>query len=434
MMNELIVDQQAIKDPGDLLVHQLPYQNSIAHYDFRGDLSRSLRIFEDNQNVVRAGKNTLDLRAEFQRATGSTPRDFIELCLVAGAPYRATSIESLIAEDGTFRIDKTLFSPLQISDEALNAFFAVVAKTPKELADFAASQASRPLADTVIFQNWPMIRHEGEARYYCLDLAGLMDKTGRGLYWTLFSSSDRPTRQKLGGAYGMAFESLLHDRAARAGLVSPRYFANPSFADGSEACDAIFVDGTSLVFCEYKSSVLTAEAKLAGDLKSLEAELDKKFILGGDDGKKGISQLSNSIARLLRGDRIVGLPNQQWNMIFPVMVCLERAMLCTGMYEYLNEKFDRRTLKGRSSMRIAPLTIADVEYFEDLLPDARDYGLAELLDSYYHSQKATSLRLQPFRRLNIPFLKDKPLPPNPKDAILADFFELWKQRFGDDTE
>jgi hypothetical protein len=399
MMNELIVDQQTIRDPGDLLVHQLPYQNSIAHYDFRGDLSRSLKIFEDNQNVLRAGKQTVDLRSEFQRATGSTPRDFIELCLVAGAPYRATSIASLVNDDGTYRIDKSLFSPLKIPTEALDAFFTVVAKTSKELANFAASQASRPLADTVIFQNWPMVRHEDEDRYYCLDLAGLMDKTGRGLYWTLFTSSDKPTRQKLGGVYGMAFENLLHDRANRAGLVPPQYLANPSFVDGSEVCDAIFVDGSSLVFCEYKSSVLTAEAKLSGDLKSLAAELDKKFILGGDDGKKGISQLSHSIARFLSGERIVGLPDDKWSMIFPVMVCLERAMQCTGMYEYMNQKFDRKTLRGRSRVRITPLTIADVEYFEDLLPDAKNYGLAELLDSYYHFQKVTPLRIQPFRRM-----------------------------------
>jgi hypothetical protein len=49
-------------------------------------------------------------------------------------------------------------------------------------------------------------------------------------------------------------------------------------------CDGIFVDGSALVLCESKSSVLRGDAKLSG-----------KFVPCDDDGGKGIAQLRRGI-------------------------------------------------------------------------------------------------------------------------------------------
>jgi len=44
-----------------------------------------------------------------------------------------------------------------------------------------------------------------------------------------------------------------------------------------------------------------ADAKLSGRLDLMEPEIEKKFVKGDADGRKGIAQLSKSIERFLNG-------------------------------------------------------------------------------------------------------------------------------------
>jgi len=425
MMNELTSSTAPPTGVADLLVHQLANHNAMAHYDFRADLLRSLEIFERNRTLLVNQPGTVDLEAEFRSVTGLSPRQFIGLCLVIGAPYRMMDAGSLISDDPTFFIDKNRFANMKISDAELTSFFGTVARTASQLAEYLPTRGERPLADTTVFQSWPVIRTEGIERYYCCDLASLMDKTGRGLYWTLFGAADARTKGKLGGTYGRAFEAYLHDCVQRAGFAPDSYIDSPRFSDGAEVCDGLFIDGPRIILCEYKSSVLTAEAKLSGRLDLLEPDLRKKFVTGDADGRKGIAQLSRSIERLLNGDPVTGLPSRNWSMLQPVMVCLEDAMLCPGMSGYLNDQFDRAPLKRRSRVRIAPLTLIDIERFEDLLPDMKAFGFGTLLEDYYraHMRNAGGHdQLVAFRRRNIPFLDDKPEPPDEKESAFRRFF------------
>jgi hypothetical protein len=436
MMNELTASSEPVTGVADLLVHQLANHNAMAHYDFRADLLRSLEMFERNHELLAKRPELVDLEMEFSYATGLSPRQFVELCLVIGTPYRMITAASLVADDPTFFVDKNRFANMMVSKGDLTAFFATVARSAQELADFLPTQGDRPLADTTVFQSWPIIRMADGERYYCCDVASLMDKTGRGLYWTLFNAADKAIKGNLGGTYGLAFEAYLHDCVRRAGFAAGAYLESPTFPNGDEVCDGIFVDGSALVLCEYKSSVLRADAKLSGRLSQLEPDIQKKFVTGDDDGRKGIAQLRRGIERLLQGESISGLPERKWSIIFPVMICLENALMCPGMSGYLNGKFDRSVFRKQFSVRIAPLILADVEHFEDLLPDILKYGFATLLDDYYrlHMRSAGGRhdQLVAFRRKNIPFLDDKPEPPDEKEAAFRRFFaDLGARLFGD---
>jgi hypothetical protein len=439
MMNELTGSSEPMTGVADLLVHQLANHNAMAHYDFRADLLRSLEMFERNRELLPKRLGLVDLEAEFRRATGLSPRHFVELCLVIGAPYRMITAASLIADDPTFFIDKNRFGNMKVSDDELTAFFGTVAKTVQELAEYLPTQGDRPLADTTVFQSWPVIRAPDGQRYYCCDVASLMDKTGRGLYWTLFSAADKVTKAKLGGTYGLAFEAYLHNCIRRAGFTADSYIESPTFPNGDEVCDGIFIEGSALVLCEYKSSVLRADAKLSGRRNQLEPELQKKFVTGDEDGRKGVAQLRRSIERLLQGEPIQGLPPKKWSIVLPAMLCLENAMLCPGMSGYLNAQFDRSIFRRHSSARVAPLILADIEHFEELLPDIKKYGLATLLDDYYRSNVRSAGgrhdQLVPFRRKNIPFLDDKPEAPDEKEAAFRRFFaDLGARLFEDAVE
>ena len=436
MMNELTGSPEPFTGVADLVVHQLPNHNAMPHYDIRADLLRSLDIFERNQELLGKQDSLVDLKKEFMQATGLAPRQFVELCLVVGAPYRAITAASLVSDDPSFYADKNRFSNVAITENTLAAFFSTIARTTQELVALLPAQGPRPLADTTIFQSWPIIREPNSDRYYCLDIAGLMEKTGRGLYWTLFANADRAAKAKLGGTYGRAFEAYLHERTWAVGIAGDHYIPNPTFTNGDEMCDAIFVDGSCLIICEYKSSVLRADAKLSGRRDQLVPEIDKKFVTGDDDGKKGIAQLSHGIARLLDGEQIAGVPARKWSQILPVMICLEGAMLCPGMSRYLNSRFNRAVLKGLSRTKIGPLILMDVEHFEDLLPDIKIYGFAALVDDYYRANVRMSNgqhdQLVPFQRKNIPVLEDKDEPSDDKEAAFRRFFdEMGTRLFGE---
>jgi hypothetical protein len=437
MMNELTSSNAPLTGVADLLVHQLANHNAMAHYDFRADLLRSLEVFKRNRALLAKHPGTVDLEEEFSRATGLSPRQFIELCLVIGTPYRMMNAGSLIADDPTFFIDKNRFGNMKLSDAELTSFFGTVARTAQELADYLPTQGERPFADTTVFQSWPVVRAADGERYFCCDVASLMDKTGRGLYWTLFGAASKNIKGKLGGTYGRAFESYLHDCVRRAGFAPDAYIDSPTFADGAEVCDGMFTDGSSLILCEYKSSVLRADAKLSGRLDLLEQDIHKKFVTGDEDGRKGIAQLSLSIERLLKGEEVAGMPERKWSIVQPVMVCLEHAMLCPGMSGYLNGQFDRVSLRQLSRTRIAPLTLIDIEHFEDLLPEMKHFGFGALLDDYYRAHMRSTGgghdQLVAFRRKNIPFLDDKPMPPDEKEAAFRQFFADLGTRLFDDA-
>jgi hypothetical protein len=320
MMNELTSSTAPLNGVAELLVHQLANHNAMAHYDFRSDLLRSLEVFKRNRALLAKHPGSVDLAEEFSRATGLSPRQFIELCLVIGTPYRMVNAGSLIADDPTFFIDKNRFSKMNLSDAEMTSFFGTVARTAQELADYLPTQGERPFADTTVFQSWPVIRAADSERYYCCDVASLMDKTGRGLYWTLFGTASKFIKGKLGGTYGRAFESYLHDCVRCAGFAQDAYIDGPTFSDGAEVCDGMFTDGPNLILCEYKSSVLRADAKLSGRLDLLEPDIRRKFVTGDEDGRKGIAQLSLSIERLLQGEPVAGMPARKWRIVQPVMV------------------------------------------------------------------------------------------------------------------
>ena len=250
--------------------------------------------------------------------------------------------------------------------------------------------------------------------------------TGILLGPTLFGAADARTKGKLGGTYGRAFEAYLHDCLQRSGFARDSYIDSPKFANGDEVCDGIFIDESRLILCEYKSSVLTAEAKLSGRLDLLEPDLRKKFVTGDADGRKGIAQLTRSIERVLKGEAVTGLPSRNWDIVQPVIVCIEDAMLCPGMSGYLNDRFDRAVLRKLSRIRVAPLTLIDIEHFEDLLPDVKAFGFGALLEDYYRSHMRSAGgghdQLVAFRRKNIPFLDEKPEPPDEKEAAFRRFF------------
>ena len=286
MMNELIAPGN-VDETLDFLCHQLPYHNGTIAQRFQADLVRSMTVFEETVPLIKGQPGLLDLAERFDETVGISPRRFAELALIVGSLYLPVTQASFITDDPAFFLRREYFANTKLSEEQITAFLSLTSKSDTELAAIAASRGIRPIADTTLFQAYPLIGLPN-GQYFCLDLASLLDKAGRGLYWTIaVGNADR-----LGGTYGKLFESYLHAQVRTNGIPTSRYLANPLFRDGAEVCDGIFVEGDRLILCEYKSSVLPAMAKVGGNKELLSREIDKNFITGDKDGRKGIAQLA----------------------------------------------------------------------------------------------------------------------------------------------
>jgi hypothetical protein len=415
MMNELV----APGNPSgtlEFVAHHLPYHNGFIQYRFQADIVRSMALFAESETGVQGSAGETNLGQEFERAIGIKPLRFAEFALLVGTIYLSITGASFTVDDSALFLRREHFASTNLTAAEINSFLAAVARNDEELAAEFRSRPARPLADTTVFQSYPLIQLPGD-QYFCLDVAALLDKAGRGLYWTIA----RGRAHELGGSYGKLFESYLQDIVEQSSVPQSRYIPNPKFTDGAEVCDGLFAEGSQLILCEYKSSVLPASAKVGADSALLRQKLDRSFVTGDQGGRKGTAQISRSIERILMADMIIGLPNRPWTKIYSVMVCLDSAMTCPGMAAYLNEQFVRPRVRGRKVI-IPPITIIDVEDYEALMPDIAKYAFTAILDSYYFACARGELRqVVRFHRRNIPFLSDKP---KPSDSTETNFRQM----------
>ncbi|MBE7542243.1 MAG: hypothetical protein M9913_17000 [Bryobacteraceae bacterium] len=431
MMNDLTNTMLPRAEPSaaNILTSAIHLHDSTVRGNFEADLVRSISMFEQNAGAVQA-RGAIDFGSLFSTAVGLDPRTFAEICISIGARYLTLTEAVLGQTPEQFFIEPHYFSSTTLAAEKLAAFLSRVAVTEDELAAKIIASPNRPLSDLTPFQLNPIIRLRDE-RFYCVDLACLLDKAGRGMYWTLRDAAPKHLWSRLPGAYGELLDSYLAALLPEQ-MADRSYLPHPRFGNGDEAFDGVLVEGADLVTLEFKSSVLRADRKYSGDPAQLLSEIDKKFVTGDGTGAKGISQFTNSLERLFEGDAIEGIALQNIRRVFPVMVVLDHSLTAPQFSRYLNSCFDRRSLAKRFRKTVTPLTVVDVENFERLSPYIECYGMRPLLESYYESHvRHTRDQLIPFKPENVPFLFDRPtLPDRAHDRFREFLRSLGKRMFG----
>jgi hypothetical protein len=431
MMNDLTNPILASADatPANILTSAIHLHDSTVRGTFEADIARSLILFEQVQRTS-LGNRSIDFPELFSASVGLDPRLFAEMCISIGSRYISLTETVLRGDPGQIFIEPNYFSNTTLPEEAMNRFLSRVSLTELELSEKLLANPGRPLSDLTPFQLNPIIRI-ADGRFYCLDVAALLDKPGRGMYWTLRDAAPEALWRRLPGAYGELFDAYVASLLL-ATMAARRYLPNPEFADGDEAFDGLLVEGSDLITLEFKSSVLRADRKYSGDPVQVLAELEKKFVVGDSTGAKGIAQLESGIDRLLSGDRIADIDPKRVGRIYPVMVVLDQAMTAPQVSRYLNDRFNRRPLGKKHRRTITPLTIIDIENYERLAPYIEQYGLGPLLESYYDSHvRRTRDQLIALKPENIPYLKNRPaLPERARDGFRRILGELGVRMFG----
>ncbi|MEQ1887283.1 MAG: hypothetical protein ABL967_19625 [Bryobacteraceae bacterium] len=254
----------------------------------------------------------------------------------------------------------------------------LAAGRPSTYERFLADAKSKTVLDAAlpVFRQHPLLRID-DARVIILDLQFLTDLVTTGIYWLIFDALSGRRRETFRELWGRCFELyvtglLRHFYPAGSRILS----ADIEFSGGQ--IDALLDFGNDVFVLEIKSSLLTEAAKRGGDLQTLAADIERKFIRNERGAPKAVLQLARAAEAVLRGELRTAIPPRR---IYPVLITDEPGSECLGFNAYLNERF----VKEIDSTRVRPLTVMSINECEELLPHsaANAFSWTELCETRF---------------------------------------------------
>lgn len=402
MANDLLLP--FVPQPSDntlrRLANILPFWDYVSADQYSIEIARSRKMFVESTRLSSRG-NYMDLALKFETAMGISHSTFSQLVFGCATKFLGAAAADLSSPELCI-LRNTFFQKSATTLESTTQFFNKVAITESELASTIRNSRNRPGDDFTCFQAYPLVEISA-GLFTCIDVGFLVEKAGRGLYWTLFSELPAEDKSRIASFWGAVFEDYVNAIVSQSYGAGGTFVPTPKFANGDEAFDAYLVEGSSLVVFEHKSSVIRADAKYGGDVDKLETELQLKFVEGESDSIKGLAQLRKSVSRFLRGESVGKLTNRDIKTIYPVLICLDNTVSVPYIGRYFNEQF-RLSFPRKEFRRyvVAPLYTLNISDVENLLGYLRKVKLSDILDSYYSKNRSTFL---PLSRSEVPILQ-----------------------------
>jgi hypothetical protein len=423
IVNDLLLP--FVPSPSDGILERmaniLPFADYISHDHYPMEVGRTQFIFDEIAKLpsLVARTDFIDLPALFQEHFEFDQGTFCELVFGCASRFLNPKLEDLESDPEMAVLRSTYFGKSLIPVDTIARFFTNLTVTESVFVENVKASKSRPGDDLTIFQAFPLIEIVKDI-YVCLDPGFLMDKAGRGLYWSLFGKVQDDQRGKLATFWGAVFESYVNYILQRSYSVGGTFIPEPTFANGDAAFDACLVEGRNLLVLEHKSSAIRADAKYGGDTAKLKKELDLKFIEGDAEGAKGLAQLSKHLVRFLTGDKLSGITADEIDRVYPVMVCLESTMVTPYMGRYLNERFADIYPRKQFHQVVTPVFTLEMADVENLLGYLQSFAFSDIFESYHSKNKTMLTSLS---SSDVPLLKSA----KPKTNIVREGFTRFSE-------
>ena len=393
MANDLVLPFIPSNTDGLLerLTNLLPFADYISHDNYTMEIARTQIILNDVLKLpsLTARADYIDLQSLFHGHLSLDPMTFCELIFGCSSKFLNIKLEELEANPEVAVLRRAFFGKSKIPSEY--ATFSEDNDSYFGIGGRVRLSKDRPANDLTIFQAFPLIEISPDV-FACLDPGFLLDKAGRGFYWTFFFEVEAEQRKALAAFWGVVFESYVNYLLERNYSAGGKLVFEPKFSNGDGAFDACLLEGRNLLVFEHKSSVIRADAKYAGDPAKLKSELDLKFIEGDDEGAKGLSQLCNHLKRFFAGDNLGDLSQATVDRVYPILVCLESSMVAPYLGHYLNEKF--RTMFPGNGIRqvVTPVFTLGASDIENVLGYLQSFAFSDILQSYHSKNRLCSRR------------------------------------------
>lgn len=240
----------------------------------------------------------------------------------------------------------------ELSEETIHKVLATVSFT---LDTINPPKEPRRYADFTFLRDKPYLR-DGE-HYFCLDYEFALGKLESGVIYRVLDNLEPDRKDPYLSFWGPVFEDYL--AWLFESYVSTRYntyHSSPTYADGTQVCDAIVICGATAILIEAKIATCNIQTKYSGDFELMKKYLESKLV-GTPTNRKGVWQLVKVIENLKIG-QISFLPPclAKVNKIIPLIVTKDEIGSSFFINTYLNERFESHfKRKDYRSLVITPL-------------------------------------------------------------------------------
>jgi hypothetical protein len=421
MANDLVltVASSSTDSTVRLLASLLPFSDYMPMDHYPMEIARTEMVLGDivQSTDMKQRADYLDLAKLFEEHFGFSATTFCQLVFACASKSLQVTPEKLQSAPDALIIRDTFFHKSSMPPEIVEKFLTKLTITEAAFARLVRDAELRPGDDLTTIQNFPLIEIAPKC-YLCLDPGFLVEKAGRGFYWTLFSRVGADLKARLPGFWGSVFESYVNSVIQRSYTGQGKFIPDPRFPNNDGSFDACIQEGRDLIIFEHKSSVIRADAKYGGDVGKLEKELRMKFIDGDGKGRKGVSQLSSGLERFLGGEALGDLTCAEISRVYPVIVCLESSATAPYMARYFAEQFKNIYPRKKYPQVVAPLFTFGIADVENLLGYLSSFRFSDILESYH---KANRSMITSISNSHVPILKNATEGPNVVKERFSEF-------------
>ncbi|MGC4042346.1 MAG: hypothetical protein QM758_00900 [Armatimonas sp.] len=363
-------------------------------------IGRANEIWLNIPNKLQKSSNYVSFEKPFLECTGVSLEYFIKfltLLFVRSESYSPHSIERsdpLIVNEDLFLTNTT--SPKDIFKMCL----AVISRDINDLSTllFSKGHHSR-INDMTILRMTPVISIDKNHVIY--DRGFLYQSFFDIIYWTINDHLSDPEKVNFRAFFGeiveeYAYSILEHTSEQYLKSKSQIVYKNPKFKDNAEVCDILLEcnDGEFLILIEVKASILTTQAKYSGDPNILHKDVVDRFI-GKPKSRKGISQLSDSINKLINGQPIVNyqIDIKKCRGIYPVIVTYDPSIMSPGILGYLQSEFGKQIAMSDSlsTPPVHSITVMSIDDIEAYSTFSKNLQFNHLLAQYRHFRTSNEI-------------------------------------------
>jgi len=204
--------------------------------------------------------------------------------------------------------------------------------------------AMKPLKDPYGYADFTFLRdnpylRDGE-HYFCLDYEFALGKLESGVIYRVLDSLEPNRKDPYLSFWGPVFEDYL--AWLFESYVSRKhntYHSSPTYADGTQVCDAIVICGGTAILIEAKIATCNIKTKYSGDYELMKTYLESKLV-GTPTKRKGVWQLVKAIENI-KTKPTAFLPPclAKVNKVIPLIVTKDEIGSSFFINTYLNERF-----------------------------------------------------------------------------------------------
>lgn len=265
-----------------------------------------------------------------------------------------------------------------LSEETIHKVLATVSFSLDEL---TSSKEPHGYADFTFLRDNPYLRDS--EHYFCLDYEFALGKLESGVIYRVLDNLEPDKKDPYLSFWGPVFEDYL--AWLFESYVSTKYnyyHSSPTYADGTQVCDAIVICDSTAILIEAKIATCNIKTKYSGDFERMKKYLESKLV-GTPTKRKGVWQLVKAIENV-KTKPIAFLPSclAKVNKVIPLIVTKDEIGSSFFINRYLNERFESQfKRKDYRPLVITPLVTMSAGSMERAMRPLAKMAFSTILEN-----------------------------------------------------